>query len=91
MEIKSLLEKKGKLYEQLREACAVPEKDYDEVKVDKINDDITSLTQKIRSLENANKILSEQKETEVKEEVIEKIKEDSEAKFRDFLLKGRSG
>jgi len=91
MEIKSLIEQKGKLYEQLREAAGVPEKDYDEKKVDAINDDITKLTQKIRSLENANKILSEQKDTEVKEEVIEKIKEDSEAKFRKFLLEGRSG
>ena len=58
MDIKLLTEQKGKLYEQLKEACAVPEKDYDDVKVDAINDDITALTKKIRSAENANLVLS---------------------------------
>jgi len=91
MEIKSLIERKGKLYEQLREAAGVPEKDYDEKKVDAINDDITKLSQQIRSLENAQKILSEQLEVESKIPEVEKKKEDAEAQLRSFIVNGKSG
>ena len=91
MEIKSLIEQKGKLYEQLREAAGVPEKDYDEKKVDAINDDITKLTQQIRSLENANKILSEQKDLESQIVDVEQKKDTFESELLDFIRNGKSG
>ena len=91
MEIKQLIEQKGKLYEQLREAAGVPEKDYDEVKVDAINDDITALTVKIRSLENANRILSEQKDIESQIVGVEEKKDTMHTELLEYIRTGKSG
>lgn len=91
IEIKELLEKKGKLYELLKEAAAVPEKDYDDAKVDTINNDITALDKKVRSLESANKHLSELAGQADQIENFEEKKETKESEFRNYIKNGKTG
>jgi HK97 family phage major capsid protein len=65
MTLKERFEQKGKLLEQLKEA--VNAKDFDQEKVDTINDDITKAEKEIRSIEKANEFLS--KKTEINGEM----------------------
>ncbi len=85
--IKNLIETKGKLYAQLQEAANVPEKDYDDEKVDKINDEITAINKKIRSAENANELLSSKVESHVSENQEETFREGIDA----FIRTGANG
>lgn len=55
MTIQEVIEQKGKLLNQLREA--VNEKNFDQEKVDKINDDINTLDKQKSSLEAAQRLL----------------------------------
>lgn len=80
MTIKEVIEQKGKLLEQLKEA--VNAKDFDQEKVDTINKDINDLDKKKLSLEEANRILSEKIEKEVE---IEPEKPNFTRDFDDFL------
>ena len=61
MTLKEKFEQKGKLLEQLKEA--VNAKDFDQEKVDTINDEISKIEGEIKSIEKANEFLS--KKTEI--------------------------
>ena len=79
MTIQELFEKKGRLVELLKEAVKVEEKDFDEAKVDKINEDIIELDKQIRTFETAQKTLANVFEPEKKAE------KKTEVPFRDKL------
>ncbi len=84
MTIKENIEQKGKLLEQLKEA--VNAKDFDQEKVDTINKDINDLDKKKLSLEQANRLLSEELEVEVE-------KKDEKPSFKkdfDDFLRGKT-
>ncbi len=91
IEIKNLLEQKGELYEQLKQAASVSVDDYDDKKVDAINEDITALDKKIRSLESANRHLSELADEKDKIDNFEEKKETLEFKLRDYIRNGKTG
>ena len=83
MNLKEVIEKKGKLIEQLREA--VTSKDYDQAKVDKINDDINQCDHQKRAIEASNELVAE------KPEVKEVKKDTFRQKLDGFLRKGEHG
>ncbi len=66
MNAQNLMEQRGKLLKQLEEAIRVEEKDFDEVKVQKIEADILELDKKKRALETAQKRLVMEQEPEKK-------------------------
>lgn len=85
--IKSLTEQKGKLYAQLKEASNVPEKDYDDVAVDKINDEISAVDRKIVSANRANETLASKAESFESREQEETFSESLDS----FIRTGGSG
>jgi len=68
MTLKEKFEQKGKLLEQLKEA--VNAKDFDQEKVDTVNDEISKIEGEIRSIEKANEFLAKKVEIngEIKQE-----------------------
>ena len=79
MTIQELFEKKGRLVKLLEEAVKVEEKDFDEAKVDSINEDIIELDKQIRTFETAQKTLANVFEPE------KKVEKKTEVPFRDKL------
>lgn len=59
MTVQELYEKKGKLLKQLEEAINVEEKDFEEAKVEAINNDITEVDKQIRIVEAAQATLAD--------------------------------
>ena len=58
MTLKEKFEQKGKLLEQLKEAVAVKAEDFDQEKVDAINNDLSKVEKEIDSIERANEFLA---------------------------------
>jgi len=81
MTIQELFEKKGKLIKLLEEAIKVEEKDFDEPKVDKINEDIIEVDKQIRTVEAAQKTLANTADPEKKSAKEQK----KDVPFRDAL------
>ena len=85
--LKKKFEEKGKLLEQLREA--VTDENFDQVKVDKINEDIQILTGEIETIQRSNKILSEKFEDLIEKKDTEKP--DNRQILESFMRTGANG
>ena len=90
MNIKEVIEKKGKAIVLLKEA--INAKDFDQLKVDTISDEITALDNQKKSLEKANELIA-QKADETDEQVEKKAVEKKKAvsELDAFIRTGENG